>query len=77
MSAMASGGMSFEEKRNALEELADEMTAGEMPLDRALDAYEKGMALAKDLNAQLNEAEKRILEVSGGKLTPMEVEEDG
>ncbi len=77
MSAMASGGMSFEEKLNALEKLADEMTTGEMPLDRALDAYEKGMALAKDLNAQLNEAEKRILEVSGGKLTPMEVEEDG
>lgn len=74
---MASGGMSFEEKLNALEKLADEMTAGEMPLDRALDAYERGMALAKDLNAQLNEAEKRILEVSGGKLAPMEVEEDG
>ena len=69
--------MSFEEKLNALEKLADEMTAGEMPLDRALDAYEKGMALAKELNAQLDQAEKRILQVAGDRLVPLEVGEDG
>ena len=69
--------MSFEEKLNALEKLADEMTAGEMPLDKALDAYEKGMALAKELNEQLDQAEKRILQVAGDRLEPLEVGEDG
>ena len=69
--------MSFEEKLSVLEKLADEMTAGEMPLDKALDAYEKGMALAKELNAQLDQAEKRILQVAGDRLVPLEVGEDG
>ena len=68
--------MSFEEKLSVLEKLADEMTAGEMPLDKALDAYEKGMALAKELNAQLDQAEKRILQVAGDRLVPLEVGED-
>ena len=77
MYATGSGAMSFEEKLNTLEKLADEMTAGEMPLDKALDAYEKGMALAKELNEQLDQAEKRILQVAGDRLEPLEVGEDG
>ena len=42
----------------------------------ALEAYEQGMALAKKLNAQLDQAEKRILEIAGDTLRPMEADGD-
>ncbi len=68
--------MSFEEQLSALEKLADRMEAGEMPLEEALEAYEKGMKLAKELNRQLDEAEKRILEIAGDTLKPLEGHDD-
>ena len=72
----AKGGMSFEEQLNALEELANRMEEGEMPLEEALKAYEKGMVLARELNKQLDQAEKRILEIAGDEMKPLEAEED-
>ncbi len=67
---------SFDEQLSALEELADRMEAGDMPLEKALEAYERGMALAKALNAQLDQAEKRILEIAGDTLRPLEADDD-
>ncbi len=63
---------SFEDKLTELEELVRKMEGGSLPLSEALAAYEAGMKLSKQLTEELSAAEKRMLELSGGELTPME-----
>ena len=63
---------SFEERLTELEELVRKMEGGSLPLSEALAAYEAGMKLSKQLTEELSAAEKRMLELSGGELTPME-----
>ena len=43
-----------------------------MTLGETLNAYEEGMKLSKALSDELNAAEKRMLELSGGEVRPME-----
>ena len=52
--------------------LVQKMEGGSMPLEETLAAYEKGVHLAKMLSEELNEAEKRMLELSGQQIKPME-----
>lgn len=63
---------SFEDRLTELEELVRKMEGGSLPLSEALAAYEAGMKLSKQLTEELSAAEKRMLELSGGELTPME-----
>lgn len=62
----------FEEKLLELEVLVRKMEEGSMPLQDTLAAYEEGMRLSKQLTAELDSAEKRMLELSGGQTVPME-----
>ena len=62
----------FEEKLLELEALVRNMEEGSMPLQDTLAAYEEGMRLSKQLTAELDGAEKRMLELSGGQTSPME-----
>ena len=55
---------SFEEDLARLEALAEQMEQGEMPLEKLLDAYEKGAKLAKSLEDRLKAAAARLHEVS-------------
>jgi exodeoxyribonuclease VII small subunit len=55
---------SFEEDLAKLEALAEQMEQGEMPLEKLLDAYEKGAKLAKSLEDRLKTAAARLYEVS-------------
>ncbi|MBE5770787.1 MAG: exodeoxyribonuclease VII small subunit [Clostridia bacterium] len=48
------------------------MEEGSMPLNETLSAYEEGMKLSKLLTEELSAAEKRMLELSGGEVLPME-----
>ena len=43
-----------------------------MPLADTLKAYEDGMKLAKELDGELSQAEKRMQELSGGTVSDME-----
>jgi exodeoxyribonuclease VII small subunit len=54
---------SFEADLAKLEALADQMEQGEMPLERLMDAYEKGAKLAKSLEERLKAAAARLHEV--------------
>lgn len=63
---------SFEDKLMELEGLVRKMEEGSMPLEETLAAYEQGIQLSKMLTAELTAAEKRMLELSGGQVTPME-----
>ena len=50
----------FEDGMKALEGLVNELESGDLPLEKALESYEKGVGLVRSLNARLNEAEKKI-----------------
>lgn len=69
---MAKKQASFEEKLMELEGLVKKMEGGALPLGEALAAYEDGMKLSRQLTDELAAAEKRMLELSGGQLSPME-----
>ena len=69
---MAKKQQSFEDRLMELEELVKKMEGGSLPLNEALSAYEAGMKLSRQLTEELSKAEKRMLELSGGELTPME-----
>lgn len=63
---------SFEEQIEALEALVQKMEEGSMQLNETLAAYESGMQIVKSLQEDLSAAEKRMLELSEGKIVPME-----
>ncbi len=63
---------SFETGIHELEQIVKEMEAGELPLERAIELFEKGMKLSETCRKQLEEAETRveILMRRGEKVTP-------
>lgn len=69
---MAKKQPTFEDRLLELEALVKKMEEGSMPLNETLAAYEQGMKLSKLLTEELGAAEKRMLELSGGQVTPME-----
>ena len=60
----------FEKSLESLEELVRELETGDKGLEDSLALFEKGVALAKDLTARLDDAKTKIeaLSVEGGKL---------
>ena len=69
---MAKKQQTFEEKLLALEAIVQKMESGNLPLEDTLKCYEEGMQLSRALNTSLSDAEKRMLELSGNELIPME-----
>jgi len=51
---------SFETGLQQLELIVKEMESGDLPLERALELFEKGMQLSETCRKQLEEAETRI-----------------
>ncbi len=51
---------SFETGLEELEKIVKEMESGELPLERAISLFEKGMALSESCRKQLDEAETRV-----------------
>ncbi|OTQ73081.1 MULTISPECIES: exodeoxyribonuclease VII small subunit [unclassified Gilliamella] len=51
---------SFEETIKQLEAIVTQLENGDLPLDEALNEFEKGIKLARSGQKQLNEAEQRI-----------------
>ena len=62
----------FETGLEELERIVKEMEGGDLPLERALALFEKGMELSSTCRAQLQEAETRveILVRKGERVTP-------
>ncbi len=63
---------SFEASLQELEAVVKEMESGDLPLERALELFEKGMRLSETCRKQLEEAETRIeiLVRKGDKVQP-------
>jgi exodeoxyribonuclease VII small subunit len=52
--------LSFEAGLQQLEAIVKEMEAGDLPLERALDLFERGMKLSESCRKQLQDAESRV-----------------
>ncbi len=50
----------FEEALARLESVVRELESGKLPLEKALELFEKGIALSSICSEQLKEAERRI-----------------
>jgi exodeoxyribonuclease VII small subunit len=50
----------FESGLEELEKIVKEMESGELPLERALQLFEKGMHVSEQCRKQLAEAESRV-----------------
>ena len=50
----------FEKSLEALEAVVDEMESGDLSLDDALKAFEKGVKLTQDCQHALDEAEQKV-----------------
>ncbi len=63
---------SFESGLKELEQIVKEMESNDLPLERALELFEKGMKLSETCRKQLEEAETRIevLVRKGDKVQP-------
>lgn len=53
-------GLSFEAGLSELESVVKQLESGDLPLERALELFEKGMQLSENCRKQLEEAETRV-----------------
>jgi exodeoxyribonuclease VII small subunit len=56
--------MTFEQAYSQLQETVQQLEAGNLSLEESLALYQKGMALAKQCNMQLDNAELSIKKLS-------------
>lgn len=54
---------SFEAKLTELESIVRQMEQGSMPLDASLEAFEKGVKLAKECHSILDDASQKVTEI--------------
>ena len=55
--------LSFEESLEKLEEIVKKLETGDVPLDDAIDEFNKEMQLVKSCNDKLNSAEEAISKI--------------
>ncbi len=67
--------MSFEQAVEALEGIVAGMEAGDMPLQRSLEAYERGAALVAHCRDSLERARQQVRIYEDGMLRPFDPEE--
>ena len=52
--------LTFEQSLQQLEQIVSQLERGDVPLEEALDAFQKGMVLSKQCKEQLANAEKTL-----------------
>ena len=55
--------LSFEESLEKLEEIVKKLETGDVPLDDAIDEFNKAMQIVKSCNDKLNSAEEAISKI--------------
>ena len=66
--------LKFEAALGELEQLIATMEAGQLPLEEALAAYQRGTTLLKHCQQQLEDAEEKVRILNQGLLQPLDVE---
>jgi exodeoxyribonuclease VII small subunit len=59
-------GLGFEEAMRELEEIVRRLESGQVKLDDAVRAYERGAALRKHCEAKLADAKMKVEKITGG-----------
>ncbi|HJP04412.1 MAG: exodeoxyribonuclease VII small subunit [Chromatiales bacterium] len=68
----------LEKSLNELENIVQQLEEGDLPLEKALKQFEKGVKLSRDCQAALRAAEQRVQVLMDGALKDFdEEEEDG
>jgi len=67
--------LAFEQAFAELEETVQKLEAGGLTLEESLTLFERGQALAARCNAQLDEAELKVRQLSPEGTVPFELEE--
>lgn len=57
--------LSFEEAMKELERIVRELESGQVKLDEAVTAYERGAELKKHCESKLNEARTKVEKITG------------
>ncbi len=60
---MTTSKFDFEKALSELEKITETLSANEVPLEKAIDQYEKGVKLAGEALKQLNTSEKKVKQV--------------
>ena len=72
------GEIDFEVALKQLEQIVEQLEAGDLPLERSLALFEQGVRLSRDCQRRLDEAERRVeilLKDEGGGYSPSPFEE--
>lgn len=71
---MTENNLSFEQELQMLEAIVSKLEQGDVPLEEALDQFQKGIALSKKLQTTLQNAEDTLTKVINeeGKEIPFE-----
>lgn len=71
---MTENNLSFEQELQMLEAIVSKLEQGDVPLEEALDQFQKGVALSKKLQTTLQNAEDTLTKVINeeGKEIPFE-----
>ena len=69
--------LSFEESLEKLEEIVKKLEVGDVPLDDAIEEFNKAMKLAKSCDEKLKKAEESITKLvkENGEIVDFQVEE--
>ncbi|WP_249628803.1 exodeoxyribonuclease VII small subunit [Streptococcus uberis] len=65
----------FEERLQELETIVSKLESGEVPLEKAIAEFQKGMILSKDLQKTLQNAEKTLVKVMQADGSEIEIED--
>lgn len=52
--------LTFEEALKQLEDIVDQLESGDVPLERAIESFQKGMQLSKLCHQKLEQVERKI-----------------
>jgi exodeoxyribonuclease VII small subunit len=78
MTKKMSGERNFEAALKELEQIVEQLEAGDLPLEQSLELFEQGVRLSRDCQKRLDEAERRVeilLKDEDGGYTPSPFEE--
>ena len=67
---------SFENALNELEALVEQMESGDLSLDQSLAAFEKGVALTRQCQKALSEAELKVQTLTSADGEPEQFDDD-
>ena len=62
---------SFESSLRELEQIVDELEAGDLPLEKSLELFEQGVRLSRECQKRLDDAERKVeilLKGTGGSI---------